>query len=390
MTDTTNIAEGTGSSADLSAASGLTTRRSKRFYRGPLFLLTVLLPTCLSVIYFGILASDVYISDARFVVRSPARQASSPLGTILNAGGFSGSSEESNAVMEYVRSRDALKEINSNGLIRTSFSNPEVSWFDRFGTLLRGNTGEHLYVYYLGKVSIENDAALQVTRLTVRAFTPKDAQIINQRLLRQSEALVNRLAERARGDAIAIARGELYTARARARAAAVALSRFQGQQGILDPQREGDVRMQMIAKLQDELISTKTQLQQLRAFTPQASQIPFVRSRIQSLEKEIADQTSSVAGGEASLSKVAVRFQELRLDNQLAEKQFAAALTALEEAQAESRRKRAYVERISEPSLPDYAAEPRRLRGIFATLVLSLLFWGVLSMLLAGVREHQD
>jgi capsule polysaccharide export protein KpsE/RkpR len=72
MTDTTNIAEGTGSSADLSAASGLTTRRSKRFYRGPLFLLTVLLPTCLSVIYFGILASDVYISDARFVVRSPA------------------------------------------------------------------------------------------------------------------------------------------------------------------------------------------------------------------------------------------------------------------------------------------------------------------------------
>jgi BexC/CtrB/KpsE family polysaccharide export inner-membrane protein len=292
--------------------------------------------------------------------------------------------------MEYVRSRDALKEINSNGLIRTSFSNPEVSWFDRFGTLLRGNTGEHLYVYYLGKVSIENDAALQVTRLTVRAFTPKDAQIINQRLLRQSEALVNRLAERARGDAIAIARGELDTARARARAAAVALSRFQGQQGILDPQREGDVRMQMIAKLQDELISTKTQLQQLRAFTPQASQIPFVRSRIQSLEKEIADQTSSVAGGEASLSKVAVRFQELRLDNQLAEKQFAAALTALEEAQAESRRKRAYVERISEPSLPDYAAEPRRLRGIFATLVLSLLFWGVLSMLLAGVREHQD
>ena len=251
MIDTTNIAEATGSSADLSAASGQTSRRSKRFYRGPLFLLTVLLPTCLSVIYFGILASDVYISDARFVVRSPARQASSPLGTILNAGGFSGSSEESNAVMEYVRSRDALKEINSNGLIRTSFSNPEVSWLDRFGTLLRGNTGEHLYEYYLGKVSIENDAALQVTRLTVRAFTPKDAQIINQRLLRQSEALVNRLAERARGDAITIARGELDTARARARSAAVALSRFQGQQGILDPQREGDVRMQMIAKLQD-------------------------------------------------------------------------------------------------------------------------------------------
>jgi capsular polysaccharide transport system permease protein len=32
--------------------------------------------------------------------------------------------------------------------------------------------------------------------------------------------------------------------------------------------------------------------------------------------------------------------------------------------------------------------EPRRLRGIIATLVLSLLAYGILRMLLAGIREH--
>lgn len=390
MVDAASLTQDNTGSGAIGAESDPSEPRSKPFFKSPLFLVTVLLPTFISILYFGIFASDIYISDSRFVVRSPARQQSSPLGTILNAGGFLSSSEESNAVLEYVRSRDALNEIDSNGFIKGAFSDADVSWLDRFGTFLRGNTREHLYTYYLGKVSIENDAALQVTRLTVRAFTPKDAQTINQRLLRQSEALVNRLAERARDDAITIARSEVDLARARARSAALALSRFQGKQRILDPEREGAVRLQMIAKLQDELIATRTQLEQLKAFTPQASQIPFVRSRIQSLEGEIANQTQSVAGGASSLSKVAVRFQELRLDNELAEKQFAAALVALEEAQAESRRKTAYVERISEPSLPDYAAEPRRLRGIFATLVLSLLFWGVVTMLLAGVREHRD
>ena len=48
----------------------------------------------------------------------------------------------------------------------------------------------------------------------------------------------------------------------------------------------------------------------------------------------------------------------------------------------------AYVERIVQPNLPDAPMEPRRMRGILATLILSLLAYGILRMLLAGVREH--
>ena len=72
------------------------------------------------------------------------------------------------------------------------------------------------------------------------------------------------------------------------------------------------------------------------------------------------------------------------------ERQLAVALTAYQEAQAEARRKQAYVERISNPSLPDDSAYPRRLRNILATFVLGLLAWGVASMLLVGIREHKD
>ena len=43
---------------------------------------------------------------------------------------------------------------------------------------------------------------------------------------------------------------------------------------------------------------------------------------------------------------------------------------------------------ISVPGLPDEAREPRRLRGVFATLLLGLVAWVILTMLLAGVREH--
>jgi capsule polysaccharide export protein KpsE/RkpR len=46
------------------------------------------------------------------------------------------------------------------------------------------------------------------------------------------------------------------------------------------------------------------------------------------------------------------------------------------------------VERVVQPNVPDAPMEPRRLRGIFTTLVLSLIAYGILRMLLAGVKEH--
>lgn len=365
-------------------------REKSFFVFKPLFLIVVLFPTFLSLLYFGLFSSDVYISESNFVVRSPSRPTSSPLGMILSAGGLTSSSEEANALVEYVRSRAALKSIDEDGLVRRAYGPSKASWFDRFGGMFAGETNEHLFDYYRKKVAIENDATLQVTRLQVRAFTPQDAQLINQRLLRQAELLVNRLANRARGDAIRVAEKEVEQAQHQARAAALRLSEYRNRAGIIDPEREAVIRLQMVSKLQDELILTRTQLDQLNALTPQAPQIPALRTRIQSIEREIATYSGSIAGGASSLSASAARYQEVRLDTELAEKQLAAAYAGLEEARAEGRRKRAYVERISEPSRPDHAEEPRRIRGVFATFVLSLLAWGVLSTLIAGIKEHRD
>jgi capsular polysaccharide transport system permease protein len=47
------------------------------------------------------------------------------------------------------------------------------------------------------------------------------------------------------------------------------------------------------------------------------------------------------------------------------------------------------LETIANSSLPDDATYPKRLRGVVTTFVLGLVAWGILAMLLAGVREHQ-
>ncbi|MCW2314214.1 hypothetical protein [Rhodoferax antarcticus] len=350
----------------------------------------MVLPTTLSVIYFGLMASDVYTSESSFVVRSPERQSASPLGALLKGSGFSRAQDDSYTVHDYVLSRDALAILRDQLKLDKAYSGTDVDRLSRFAGLDADNSFEALHRYYQKMVKVQTDSTSSITTLSVKAFTAQDAVNANRLLLAQSEALVNRLNERGRQDMIKFAQSEVTQAEGKAKAAALALSAYRNQQGVVDPERQATVQLQQVAKLQDELIATTTQLAQLKAFTPQNPQIPSLQNRAKTLEAEIVKENTKVTGGQKSLANKATDFQRLALESDFANKQLASTMASLESARNEAQRQQVYLERVAQPSLPDVAQEPRRLRSIFAAFVLGLAAWGILSMLLAGVREHQD
>lgn len=356
----------------------------------PLFIATVAIPTLLAIIYFGLIASDVYISESRFVIRSPEKQAPSALDSLFRGAGVSASGDEIFAVQTYIESRDALKALNNNKFVVRAYTNPGIDMFSRFDTAWSDSSFESLYKYYLKRVKVNHETTSTISEMQVRAYSASDAYRINEKLLQLAEALVNRINSRSREDLIRFASVEVQNAEKAAQDAAVALSAFRNTQGILDPERQATVQLQLISKLQDEMISTKTQLLQLRAFTPANPQIPVLQTRIAGLAREIESETLKIAGNKASLAGSAVQFQRLTLENQFAEKQLASALTSYGDARNDARRKQVYLERVVQPNTPDKALEPRRLRGILSTLALGLVVFAVLSMLLAGVKEHRD
>ena len=373
----------------LSKVQTLNATKARVFSRvDRLFLLTVVAPTVLAILYFGLFASDVYVSESQFVVRSPDKPAASGLGVLLKSAGFSNAGDEIFAAHEYVRSRDALKELNRSQAVAKAYGDRSISIFDRFNPLGLDGSFEDLYDYYRGKVRVDYATTSAITTLTVRAFSPMDAQRFNRQLLERSEELVNRLNTRGRSDLVRFATEEVVEAKIAAREAALSLARFRNASGILDPEKQATLQLQMVSKLQDELIGARTQLQQLRAIAPENPQIPILETRISSLSGEIDEQLGLVAGNRRSLSNSAAQYQRLELEREFADRRLAAAMNSLEEARNEARRKQAYVERIVQPSLPDEAKEPRRLRGIFATFVLGLVAWAILTMLIAGIREH--
>jgi capsular polysaccharide transport system permease protein len=357
-----------------------------------LFLTAVILPTLLSVVYYGFIASDIYTSESRFVVRSPQRQQSaSVLGSILSGSIFARSQDEAYAVHSYILSRSALAQLDKYLDLRKSFASKEYDFLSRFPTPWGDDSFESLHRVYQSRIDIVYDNTSGITTLKTASHSPELSKSINDQLLAISERLVNDISERGRTDLIRYATNEVKEAQVKAKEASVAVAAFRSQRTVFDPEKQASLQIQQLSKLQDELIATKIQLAQLKSLSPNNPQVPVMHSKVGMLESEIKAETSRVMGrGDASLAGKASDFERLSFDKILADRQLATALISLESARNEGIRKSLYLETIVNSVATDLASEPKRLRSILLILFFSLLVYGVLSLMVAGVREHSS
>jgi capsular polysaccharide transport system permease protein len=287
-------------------------------------------------------------------------------------------------------SRDALKELDEKLDLRKSFSNPDIDLLDRFPGLGLSRSFEKFYLYYGKHVDIEADSASSISVLTVRAFTAEDAYKINHALLDMSERLVNMLNDRSRRDLIDFADHEVKIASDKAKDAAIALFTYRNSHEVFEPDKQAMFQLESVGKIQQELITTETELVQLKKLSPDNPQIGALTDRAEALRNAIAAEASKVTSANGSFSARATDFERLTLDVQFADKQLGFALAGLESARAEALQKQIYIETLVQPNLPDKAMQPKRLRSIFTILILSLVGWAIASILIASIREHAD
>ncbi|WP_414600872.1 capsule biosynthesis protein [Actinobacillus porcinus] len=358
--------------------------------RSPLLWLTVFLPTLFSTIYFGLFASDVYISESSFVVRSPKNQASlTGFGALLQGTGFSRSQDDAYTVREYIQSRTALSQLEEEIPVKDFYST-KGDFLSRFNTFGLSGSEEEFYRYFKDRISVDLDSVSGITTLRVRAFDSSEGQVINQKLLNLGEQLINRLNERARKDTMEYAEQAVADAEHNVKEAGAALTEYRIKNNIFDLPAQSGVQLTLISTLKAELVRVETQLAQLQSMTPDNPQVEALLTRQKSLKKEINEQSKLLSGRGNSVATQSADYQRLVLANELATQQLAAAMTSLQNTRSESDRQQLYLEVVNQPSQPDWAAEPHRLYNILSTLIIGLMLYGVLSLLIASIREHKN
>ncbi len=365
-------------------------KKKQRWFTKPLLWLTVIIPTVASTVYFGSIASDVYISESSFVVRSPKNQSSlTGFGALLQSTGFSRSQDDAYTVQEYMRSLTALEQLQQTIPVK-SFYDSKGDILSRFNGFGLNDSQEAFFRYFKDHLSIDLDSVSGISTLKVRAFDAAEGQLVNQKLLDMGEELINRLNERARKDTLEYATQAVQEAEKNVSDTADALTKYRIKNKIFDLPAQSGVQLSLISSLKSELIRVETQLAQLLSITPENPQVEALEMRQKSLRKEIEQQSKSLSGSNNSIATQTAEYQRLVLANELAQQQLTAAMTSLQNTRGEADRQQLYLEVIDKPSKPDWALEPYRLYNILATFIIGLMLYGVLGLLVASIREHKN
>jgi capsular polysaccharide transport system permease protein len=346
------------------------------------------LPTLVAGVYYFAIASDLYLSEAKFIVRSPKQVQTSTLGALLQTTGLGRAADDTAAVQEFVMTRDAVRKLEQQDDLRAIFGRPEGDFVARFPGILRRSDFEALFRRYDYFVSVETDTSTEVTSLRVKAFRPEDARKIASALLTYSEQLINELNERSRRDAVETAQREVDRAQERIARIQSELTAYRVQQKMLDPKATSAGVLELIGQMNANLATTRTNLAELLKDSPNSPQIPLVKTRIASLEQLIAEERAKLSGENNSVVTTLTEYERLTLERELAEKALASAFTSLEAARIEAQRQQLYLEPIAQPNLSDYPLYPKRVASFGMVLVSCLVVYGIVWLLVVSAREH--
>lgn len=354
------------------------------------FFLFVGIPFLLTSLYYGLIASDVYVSESRFVIKAPSQKSSqiSTLANLIQTTGLSSGQEQASEVMDYIRSRAALEQLDRTTKVEALFSRPEADFLSRYPAPWDEPRRENLFDYYKSMVVVSTDHDTGVVVLRTKAFRAEDAHTLNGRLLAQSEALINDLNRRARQRGISEAQENVKSAEVRVRAARVALSKFRSSVELLDPVRQAGGVLEISNKLITERAALTAQIDLMERVAPDNPALPAMRANLSALSREIEALNQRAVGPPSALASKAASYDALQLEQEFATQMLTAANAALEQARAEALKQQFYLERVSEPNKPDVAELPHRLKMTLTILgaLLSLYFIG--WMFVVGILEH--
>ncbi len=331
-----------------------------------LFVLCFVLPVVGGAIYYGLIASDRYVTEARFAIRPAIGSAEKA--TPDSVGTSAGTPnqmvvQDTLITYEYIVSRPMLETIAAQLPVREWFSRDSIDYLSRFDP---EKPIEKFLRYWKRRVGVEIESSSGIVSLTVEAFDASESLAITQAVMKEAERMVNDLSNKAREDAVAESTRELRLAQERMEKIRLAVRDLRNRDGVLDAQKANEANIKVVSELRAARINLAVQLAiGQRDLGPESRRIIDIKQQIRDLDDNVARIERSSASQDPEqkrvLSDALTRFEALDNDRKNAEKYYQQVLTAYERARIIAARQIEFFSPIVQPVKAQSSVEPRRI-----------------------------
>ncbi len=344
-----------------------------------------------ALLYWGIIASDRYVSVAHVIVQRTDMVSSQTLDfSSLISGAAGGSHADQFLLRDYLLSVDILKKIDARLDLRGHYSNASYDIFSRMWDAEQAD--ELFHKYYLSRVSIDFDERAGILVIKAQAYEPKMATAITSMLVEEGERYMNTLAHRLANEQVRFLEQQVEQRGREARQARQRVIEFQNSNGMVSPQGTIESMAAGINKFEGRLTELKASRSALQGYlSSQAPAVVKINLEIKAIEKQIEQEQLRLAAPAGKTLNIAVEeFQRLQLNADFAQDVYKTALIALEKGRVEATRIIKKVSILQAPTQPQYPLEPRRLYNLIVFILMATILAGIIHLLAAIIRDHKD
>jgi len=341
-----------------------------------------------AVIYFGLIASDRYVSRAELVVKQADQIKMLP--DALSMLGIGGSNHEDILlIQDYLKSPDLLSKLDKELGLKAHYQSHKVDYFSR---LPADVSREQFIEYYRNHLTLRLDDISGVLTIEFQAFDPAYGQRVVGLMLKESEGFINKLGHQVALEQLAFVEKEVDRAYQRVQDEKAKVLAFQNSHQLISPESTSTARLGVVSQIEGELARQQAQLKQLQSYMKEtAPAVISVKARVEALTEQLEQEKARLTGTDKdAMNEVTASYMDVKTQATLAADLYKSGLISLEQARVEAYRKLKHLLVVSQPTLAEDAEYPRRLYNLATIGVLLCLLYGLIIMGLATLREHQD
>lgn len=344
----------------------------------------------LALTYTMLIKSELYESQTALMVRdlSSAPQATG-LGLSLLGVGSSSQLQDSMVVQEYIMSLDMFLLLDKEFSIASHYRSDALDFIER---LAYDATMEKTLEFYQERVQVNYDETSGLLHLSFAHTKQETAQKILQFMVKSVEDELNEFNRRKAKKQFSFIEIEYEKSKKKMEESSRTLENYQNRHLFLDPANQASSSSAIIANLEATLTQKEIE------YKTKSSYLNSDNHEIIALKAEIKEIKSSLAGSRKSLSgdsksrlnKVLFEYEKLKMQMEFDTEVYKNSLIQLETTKLDVLKEAKTLSVVSKPNLPDGYTYPNKPKVFITLIIVTLLMYGIFSMLGAIIRDHKE
>ena len=340
--------------------------------------------------YHLLVKSELYESKTALIVRDMGQVSpASTFGLSLLGMGSSSQLQDSMIVKEYLQSPDMYKQVNKKFALTKHYESNSI---DFIGRLSKNATQEEVLEVYNKHLIVFYDELAGILRISFLHVDREKAQEILSFLVKQVDYQINEFNRRKAKKQLGFVENEFKKAKDKMDDSSQQIEAYQNKHLLLDPTAEATSKSSIIAELEAKLSQSKLKYATKKRYLNDDNfELIALKSEINEIQISVANAKKKLTGSKQDrLNKVVFAYEQLKMQFEFATEVYKNALLQLETTKIEVAKNDKTLSIVSKPNLPDGYTYPDKPRAFITILILTLLVYGIFTMLASIIKDHKE